>query len=367
MRISTLGLTIDVALPEVDEHWSGIIHHQWAHLASNDETIDLVVEPTTYNHRWLNLNDDLPYTIHRRVTNDAIAHQRGKLLMLHAAGLGCDGKAIALAAPSGTGKTTAARKLGRHFAYLTDETFAAKPSGEIVPHPKPLSICSDRGTHIKDGISPVDAELLLPTGTYQMHAAVILHRDDSHSGPPRLEAVDPVEATIDLIGQTSSLLALDQPLETLISLTSRTDGPYRLYYRDIGDAIGVLQELFAKPTTPPTIPYQGFGPGPLSWQLEMELKQVTPRDQDHPLVVRQPWIDAARLGDVTIVFAGPMATCLQTLGASLWHAADQPRSIDELTAQAIADCGDHPDARAIVTRAVDQLIDAGVLSAVSTA
>lgn len=364
MRIATLGLTIDVALPEIDEHWREVIHHQWAHLATSKGPADLVVEPGTFNGRWINFNHDLPYTIHRRVTNDAIVAQRGKLLMLHAAGLGQDGKAIALAAPSGTGKTTAARILGQHFAYLTDETFALTPQGSVVVHPKPLSVCTDRGDRIKDGISPLEAKLRLPTGDYQMHATVILQRNEHHRGPARLEAIDPIAATFELINQTSSLLALTNPLETLIALTCRTDGPYRLHYREIGDAIGVLQELFAAPTTPAAIPYQGFGPGPIAWQIDMEQPTGDPRTDERPLVVRQPWIDAARLGDITIVFTGPQARFLQPLGASIWHAATTPRTIDELTRQAVADCGDHPQATCLVEGAVDDLIANGVLTAV---
>lgn len=365
MRIATLGLTIDVALPDVDERWREVIHHQWEHLATSSGPADLVVEPGTFNGKWINFNHDLPYTIHRRVTNDAIVAQRGKLLMLHAAGLGQDGKAIALAAPSGTGKTTAARILGKHFAYLTDEAFALTPTGSVVAHPKPLSICTERGERIKDGISPVDAKLRLPSGAYEMHAAVILQRSDDHVGPARLEAIDPIAASIELIGQTSSLLALPSPLETLIALTCRTDGPYRLHYREIGDAMGVLQELFAAPTTPATIPYQGFGPGPIRWQVDMDQPPGDPRTDERPLVVRQPWIDAARIGEITIVFTGPQARFLQPLGASIWHAAANPRTLAELTAQAVADCGDHPDAAALVASAVDDLITAGVLTALA--
>ncbi|MDO5727475.1 MAG: hypothetical protein Q4Q03_06100, partial [Bowdeniella nasicola] len=326
--------------------------------------VDITVKPNTFNGQWINFNQDLPYTIHRRVTNDAITAQRGQLLMLHAAGLGHQGKAIALAAPSGTGKTTAARVLGQHFAYLTDETFALTPTGTVVAHPKPLSICSDRGERIKDGLSPREAHLRLPTGNYQMHAAVILQRTETHQGPARLEKLDPIEAISQLIAQTSSLLALPTPLATLVELTCRTDGPYVLHYRDIGDAIGVLHELFAKDTTPPTIAYESFGPGQLEWHVDLQREPSVLRDKDHPRVVQHPWIDAARIGNATIVFAGTQATILQPLGASLWHEAKTPTTLAALTARAIADWGDHPEAPARVEDAVDQLIDTGVLTAV---
>lgn len=63
------------------------------------------------------------------VTQGAMAARASQLLMLHAAALARpDTVATAvLAGPSGAGKTTVATALGRHFAYLTDETVGVLP------------------------------------------------------------------------------------------------------------------------------------------------------------------------------------------------------------------------------------------------
>ena len=46
-------------------------------------------------------------------------------------------------AASGTGKTTAARTLGRHLGYLTDETVSVGPDLDVLPYQKPLSVVVD--------------------------------------------------------------------------------------------------------------------------------------------------------------------------------------------------------------------------------
>ena len=54
---------------------------------------------------------------------------------LHAAGLTDDrGRVLALVAASGTGKTTAARILGRHLGYLSDETISVGAELEVLPY-----------------------------------------------------------------------------------------------------------------------------------------------------------------------------------------------------------------------------------------
>ena len=64
------------------------------------------------------------------------------------------GAAVLLAAASGTGKTTATRRLGPHYAYLTDETAIVDPEDlSLVPYPKPLSLLQD-GRRPKRQVSP---------------------------------------------------------------------------------------------------------------------------------------------------------------------------------------------------------------------
>ena len=59
-------------------------------------------------------------------------------MSLHAAGLADrDGRALALVAASGTGKTTAARTLGGTLGYLSDETVSSAADSTSFPTPSP--------------------------------------------------------------------------------------------------------------------------------------------------------------------------------------------------------------------------------------
>ena len=75
------------------------------------------------------------------VTLAALRCRAGEVLMLHAAGLATpDGRVVALVGPSGRGKTTVSRILGREFAYVSDESIAITADGAVVPYRKPLSV-----------------------------------------------------------------------------------------------------------------------------------------------------------------------------------------------------------------------------------
>lgn len=78
----------------------------------------------------------------QRVTDD----NEGKLLLLHASAMAKGDRAVLLAAPSESGKSTLAAGLLRAgFDYVTDELVAIDPdTGLIQPYPKPISI--DKGS-----------------------------------------------------------------------------------------------------------------------------------------------------------------------------------------------------------------------------
>ena len=79
----------------------------------------------------------------------AIDQRAGEVIMLHAAGLALpDGRVVAFVAPSGTGKTTLSRTLGKAFGYVSDETVVINFDGTVTPYPKPLSVIRS-GHHLK--------------------------------------------------------------------------------------------------------------------------------------------------------------------------------------------------------------------------
>ena len=76
------------------------------------------------------------------VTTRAITARASSLLMMHACVLADpdSGAAVVLAGPSGAGKTTVARTLGKSFGYVTDECAGIRDDHTVVPFPKPLSL-----------------------------------------------------------------------------------------------------------------------------------------------------------------------------------------------------------------------------------
>lgn len=176
------------------------------------------------------------------VTLAAIDAAAGQLWMLHAAGLAdpTTGATVALVAPSGTGKSTAARTLGRSLAYLTDETVGVSADGRVLPHAKPLSIVAP-GTSVKHQVSPDDAGLQETHAQPLLRAVVILERDGSAT--PWLEPIRTAAALPLLAEQTSHLTHLPRPLSFIAAILARTTGVQRLHYREIEDARGLVEGL----------------------------------------------------------------------------------------------------------------------------
>ena len=180
------------------------------------------------------------------VTLAAIEAAAGRLWMLHAAGLADpdSGAAVALVAPSGTGKSTAARTLGRSLGYLSDETVGVTARGEVLPHPKPVSVLPvlpGRPGELKQQVSPDDAGLLVAPASATLRAVVLLERDGSAT--PRLEPVRTAAALPVLAEQTSYLTRLEAPLAHMAGILARTVGVQRLHYREVADTLPLVQGL----------------------------------------------------------------------------------------------------------------------------
>lgn len=180
-----------------------------------------------------------------RVTTAAIERQAGRLWMLHAAALAdpASGASVALVAPSGTGKSTASRTLGRSFGYLTDETTAIGPDLVIHPHPKPLSIVQ-AGTQIKEQVAPAEAGLLTAPADPTLAAIVVLRRDGTREvGVERLRTSMAIAA---LAPETSFLSRLPQPLSFLAGIIDQTAGVFEAHYDEAADLEPLVAELVGR-------------------------------------------------------------------------------------------------------------------------
>jgi hypothetical protein len=77
--------------------------------------------------------------------------------------------------------------------------------------------------------------------------------------------------------------------------------------------------------------------------------------------VRAPVADGIRTQDGAVLLVGTDPVRLGPLGLTLWDAAAAGAHREELRAAALREHGPHPDAEGLVDRALDALVDAGVL------
>lgn len=178
------------------------------------------------------------------LTTQAMDDLQGRALLWHAAGVSDRrGRVVALLAPGGTGKTTASIVLGRHgWGYVTDETVAVLPDGQVVPFPKPLSVRDDPVLpELKTHQAPDDLGLAEAVGRLCLAKVVILDRLE-HGTPPVLERLPPIAGLRAVIQNSSGVEALNRPLTSLCTVLERAGGVFTLRYQDIGECLTLVRE-----------------------------------------------------------------------------------------------------------------------------
>jgi hypothetical protein len=189
---------------------------------------------------------DLDLLLHRLsplVTVRAIDHQAGRLLMLHAAGVAdpSTGRTVALVAPSGTGKTTAARALCRTLGYVTDETLAVREDGSIAVYPKPLSVLETAGDPHKAQLSPDDLDLVPAPPACTLAGVAVLDRDDSERA--WVEDVPLLTALARLAPESSYLSRLPKPLHRLAGAVELAGGLKVVHYADREQLLDLVDDM----------------------------------------------------------------------------------------------------------------------------
>lgn len=177
---------------------------------------------------------DLMQMLTQAVTRAAIDAQKGRLVMLHAAGIQdpASGATVALVAPGGTGKTTLVRTLGPGRAYITDETVAVREDYTVLPYPKPLSVRREPSSPWKDETAPGSLGLAAPRDPAHLAAVVMLDRRDDHDGAPEVEDLHTLDAIAALTPETSHLPEMDKPLQRMAALCDSVGGVVRVTYRE---------------------------------------------------------------------------------------------------------------------------------------
>ena len=178
------------------------------------------------------------------VTVGAIDARRGHLVMLHAAGIALDsGDVIAFVAPSGTGKTTIATFLGRHFSYVTDETLAMTLDGAVVPYPKPLSVVTEDADGLKDQTRPDDLALREPPPELRLARIVLVDRTPDGPDVAEWTDVELLDGLAELTAQVSYLKEIPGMLHTLADLADSTGGIRRVRYREVASLLPAMESM----------------------------------------------------------------------------------------------------------------------------
>ncbi|WP_446666169.1 hypothetical protein [Flexivirga sp. B27] len=362
-HIDVLGSVISVDIPPAD---SDRIRAQWSRcMAQPDRT---PVTSVVYGSQ--DDADRRDYGLASALTLAGITQAAGTRLMLHAAGVADPGtgRVAVLVAASGTGKTTAARRLcTAGFGYVTDETVSIGTDDDVLAYPKPLSVViAGDSPHHKSQHGP--DELGLPPCPADPRAAlfVLLDRDgDDPGATPSLDRVPLLDGLISLIPQTSALPAMPRPLQTLAGAVRRAGGVWRLRYHDVEDATDLLRDaVLADPVEPsdvtafPAPVDRSSRPHPAD---EAASEETAPDDHepqvaDDSRVVRAPYLDAIGVDAEVLVLIDTRPVRLSGLGATIWTGSAQATSVAELTARCVAEHGEHPQAGDLVRDAVRELL-----------
>lgn len=290
------------------------------------------------------LPDGFGYLLASQVTLRAIERAVGRRLMFHAAGLATeDGQVIALVAPSGTGKTTAALTLCRDaFGYVTDETVSVDPDGQysVLPYPKPLSVVRpgapgiSKSQHGPDelGLRPVDEPLRL--------ARIVLLDRRREPTPPTLAPVGLLDGVVEVAHQVSALARLPEPLQVLCRTVDHCHGIHRLSYDDIGTTAEVLAGLLASPPAHEAGQWHVWDP---------------PGRPGH-------WTDAVQVGEDALVLLDTVPVRLGPLGRTAVEVLLAGGEEADVLAATLETYGPHPEASVLVAEAVAAVREAGLLS-----
>jgi len=181
------------------------------------------------------------------ITRALLAAQVGRLLLFHAGAVShpTTGQTLVFVAEGGTGKTTMARTLGRHYGYLTDESVGIDADNRVLPYPKPLSLRTPTGWP-KQETSPDALGLLEPLTEAHVAKVILLARDHTLTSPivTELPLLDAIAA---IAPQSSSLYRLPQGLHRCADLLEATGGALEVRYAEAEELLPLAADLIGTP------------------------------------------------------------------------------------------------------------------------
>lgn len=350
-------IRFDFSRQQFDEARFEKLHGPWSDAMPEKEAIP-VVRDIVAELLWAFPDDDgLPGSVAELSTHTtlaAIEAQRGRLLMLHAAGIAHpSGQVLAFIGPSGRGKTTLARNLGAKYGYVTDETVGIEADGTVHPYRKPLSVIQP-GEAYKKQLAPSVLGLgELPAASLALAGLVLVSRRDGYSGAPRIEMLGLCEALVEIVPEISYLADMDKPLQTIASHVDRCGAIRRVTYSEAFEVLPLVPELMA------------WEP-PEAWEAVLPTGETT--GVVSPLAPESylpaPVLDAVEAGGLTAVLdANRTVHVLDGVGPLVWKSLCEGRDFASLAREVERQFGAPPEQKLeqAVVGILSTLADAGLL------
>ncbi|WP_068479763.1 ATP-binding protein [Pseudoclavibacter helvolus] len=370
LRLNPLGVDVELTFEEsISAEFEADLRESWADVsgepgeAEPDETHRLSLAPLDEPE----VSDvvggsaaDLASQLSTIVTLDAIEHNGGRLVMIHAAGIALDdGRVIAFVGPSGRGKTTLARSLGREYGYVTDETLAVDFDGNVLPYRKPLSVIVDP-SEPKAQLSPAKLGLRpLPDAPLRIAAIVLLHRVEEHEleGGPQLSPVATGSAIGWMVPELSYLPALPDPLVQLAELIDSTDGVRRVTYSEASQVVDLVPEILSSHGD--VQPWTSGHSEP-----DATTPSATVGEDSYRRAAGVHWLLFA---NEAVTLESRMVRQLAGIAPGLWELLGEWTTLTQLTAELMEQYGEVADARQLVQVALDGLLEANLVERVQAA
>jgi hypothetical protein len=367
LLIDAIGTVIEIDGSSLtDGGWDAVVR-AWSGAGA---ATDAVTDPSaTVTAHATVTTESMLASLSIEVTLAALKERAGEVLMLHAAGLATEeGRVVVLVGPSGRGKTTASRVLGRDFGYVSDESVGIEADGTVLPYRKPLSIIEEHD-YLKAQRSPTELGLRpLPDRPLRVAALVLIERD-AGVAEPRVERVDPAEGIVGLAEQASYLGRLPRPLRTLWSHVVAVGGVHRVTYSDAATLAPVIARLAAR--EPGRMVGQGESEPPAAPEPLRAAPATTSVAQDRsaPTYCRAPVLDTLALDDDRLALLvqheakTTRVIVLDGIAPTIWAATAEPTMLATIAEAAVARHGEPAgtDAVTLVAASVAQLESEGLL------
>ncbi|TVU62384.1 hypothetical protein FQP90_12140 [Paenarthrobacter nitroguajacolicus] len=343
-------IRLDFSDNEFDGHRFSKFRDPWCDAAPDSRASDTVVAELLWRFPDAEGTTGSVAELSTYATLAAIEANRGRLLMLHAAGVADDaGKVLAFIGPSGKGKTTLARTLGTDYGYVTDETVGIGPDGSVHPYRKPLSVIRS-GEDYKEQLAPSALGLReLPDAALQLGGLIVVARVEDFVGSPEVATLGLCEALAAIVPEASYLADMDQPLQTIARHVDQCGAIQQVTYRDATQILSLVPELMSR-TEPEewqaVLPTEGAG-----------VLSTVSQSSFMPM----PVIDAVEAGGQTAILdTNRMVHVLDGVGPVVWRTLGRGLDYESILREVELEFGAPPE------QSLDAAVD-GILGAFADA